>query len=559
MGSTTADAANTPTDVLGQIAQQVFGYEHLRPGQREVLEAVLSGRDTLAVMPTGAGKSAIYQIAGLRIQGVTLVVSPLIALQHDQVEGIIKQGVVKAAVLNSTLSKTERKAVFEQLKSESLEFLFLAPEQLSNEETLASIKAFEPSLFVVDEAHCVSEWGHDFRPDYLQLGSVIEALNHPITLALTATASPLVRQEIVERLGMSAPLEIVKGFDRPSIHLSVHQVYEESDKLPALISAVTNAVAEEQKPGIIYAATRKATEEIAQELQDQGLSVAAYHAGMKGSDRDTIQTQFMHDKLDAIIATTAFGMGIDKANVRFVYHYHIPSSIDAYYQEIGRAARDGENAIANLFYWPDDMKLQRFFTGGGQVDEETLFELAELIETVQLPLSQADLLKHFSLSQAKLATALESLEAAGLIERGTDGEIWAVEAEADLDSTVERAMTQQHRHRQFNQSRLHMMQGYAETKACRREYILSYFGEAYEPSHETNCGSCDNCQKAKEESVSWLEPFPLGSTIIHTNFGKGQVMRYEEDKINVLFETVGYKTFVTEMIAHSVTCLSSSS
>ena len=551
MGSKTTQEgiADAPTDVLGQIAQQVFGYEQLRTGQREVLEAVLAGRDTLAIMPTGFGKSAIYQIAGLRIKGVTLVISPLIALQQDQVDGIVEQGVVKAAVLNSTLSKTERKAVFEQLENESLEFLFLAPEQLSNEETLESIKAFKPSLFVVDEAHCVSEWGHDFRPDYLQLGAVIEALGHPVTLALTATASPLVRQEIVERLGMNAPLEIVKGFDRPNIYLGVHQVYEETEKLPALL----HAVAEVQTPGIVYAATRKATEEIAEKLKEQGLRAAAYHAGMKGGDRDTIQTQFMHDEIDVIVATTAFGMGIDKPNVRFVYHYHVPGSIDAYYQEIGRAARDGESASAKLFYWPDDMKLQRFFTGGGQVDEETLAELAELIETTQTPPTEENLLEHFNLSQAKLSTALDSLEAAGLIERGTDGKICAVNAEADLESTVERAITQQHRHKQFDQSRLHMMRGYAETRACRREYVLSYFGEAF----ETPCGNCDNCQNAEKDAVSWLEPFPIGSTIIHTNFGKGQIMRYEEDKVNILFETVGYKTFVTEMIANSITCLSS--
>ena len=550
MGLTTAQegTSDAPTDVLGQIARQVFGYKELRAGQREVLEAVLAGRDTLAIMPTGSGKSAIYQIAGLRIQGVTLVISPLIALQQDQVDGIVEQGVVKAAVLNSTLSKTERKAVFEQLENELLEFLFLAPEQLGNEETLERIKAFKPSLFVVDEAHCVSEWGHDFRPDYLQLGAVIEALGHPITLALTATASPLVRQEIAERLGMNAPLEIVKGFDRPNIYLSVHQVYEESDKLPALL----NAVAEAQTPGIIYAATRKTTEEIAEKLKEQGLSAAAYHAGMKGGDRDTIQTQFMHDEIDVIVATTAFGMGIDKANVRFVYHYHVPGSIDAYYQEIGRAARDGESAIAKLFYWPDDMKLQRFFTGGGQVDEETLTELVELIEATQTPPSEENLLEHFDLSQTKLSTALDSLEAAGLIKRESNGEICAIDAEADLENTLERAMTHQHRHKQFDQSRLHMMRGYAETKACRREYILSYFGEAC----ETPCGDCDNCQNAEGNTAEWLEPFPLGSTIIHTSFGKGQVMRYEEDKINVLFETVGYKTFVTEMIANSVTCLS---
>ncbi|MGB3294292.1 MAG: ATP-dependent DNA helicase RecQ [Phormidesmis sp.] len=551
-GRVKGDSKHSEVAVLEQIAQQVFGYDRLREAQREVLSAVLAGRDTLAVMPTGSGKSAIYQIAGLRIPGVTLVISPLIALQQDQVEGIVEQGTVKAAVLNSTLNKTERKSVFEQLADEALEFLFLAPEQFSNLETLEKLKAAQPSLFVIDEAHCVSEWGHDFRPDYLQLGAVIESLGHPVTLALTATASPLVRQEIVERLGMNAPMEIVKGFDRPNIHLSVHRAYEEAEKLPALLHCIEQAIEEQaKKPGIVYAATRKATEMIAAELQQRGIEAAAYHAGMKGTDRDHIQTQFMQDKLAVIVATTAFGMGIDKANVRFVYHYHVPGSIDAYYQEIGRAARDNSSAEAKLFYWPDDMKLQRFFTGGGQVDEETLAEMVELLETASSPPTEDDLRERCDLSRAKLATALDSLEAAGLIERDINGKICSVEAEADLEETVDQAMTQQQRRRQFAQSRLHMMRGYAQTQACRREYVLSYFGEAF----DAPCDRCDNCEQTTADDTKWLMPFPIGSTIIHTRFGKGQVMRYEEDKINVLFETVGYKTFVTEMIADSVTCL----
>ena len=553
-GSVEGGTKSGETAVLEQIAQQVFGYDHLREAQREVLSAVLAGRDTLAVMPTGSGKSAIYQIAGLRIPGVTLVISPLIALQQDQVEGIVEQGTVKAAVLNSTLNKTERAHVFRQLEDESLEFLFLAPEQFSNLETLEKLKAAQPSLFVIDEAHCVSEWGHDFRPDYLQLGAVIESLGHPVTLALTATASPLVRQEIVERLGMNAPIEIVKGFDRPNIHLSVHRAYEEAEKLPALLHCIEQTVEEQaKKPGIVYAATRKAAEMIAAELQQRGIEAAAYHAGMKGTDRDHIQTQFMQDELAVIVATTAFGMGIDKANVRFVYHYHVPGSIDAYYQEIGRAARDNNSAEAKLFYWPDDMKLQRFFTGGGQVDEETLAEMAELLKTASSPPAEDELREEFGLSRAKLATALDSLEAAGLIERDINGEICAVEAEANLEETIDQAMTRQQRRRQFDQSRLHMMRGYAQTQACRREYVLSYFGEAF----DAPCDNCDNCEQTTAGHTKWPMPFPIGSTIIHTRFGKGQVMRYEEDKINVLFETVGYKTFVTEMIADSVTCLDS--
>ena len=536
---------------LEQIAQQVFGYDHLHPAQHEALSAVLAGRDALAVMPTGSGKSAIYQIAGLRIPGTTVVISPLIALQSDQVEGIAQQGTVEAAVLNSTLSKTERDRVFEQLANEELEFLFMAPEQFSNAETLGKIKEIKPSLFVVDEAHCVSEWGHDFRPDYLQLGGVIEELGHPVTLALTATASPLVRREIVERLSMNNPVEIVKGFNRPNIHLSACCCYEEQEKLEHLLQAV----AEAETPGIVYVATRKAAEEIAEKLVKLGYCASAYHAGMKAGDRDTVQTQFIEDEIDVIVATNAFGMGIDKPNVRFVFHYHIPSAIDAYYQEIGRAARDGNPAEAILFYHPDDMKLQRFFTGGSQVDKDTLQALVKLLETSKGAVDQDQIKDHFNLSQAKTQAALEALESVGFIEQEESGKIVLVETEAAKKLTkeqiLEQAVTQQERHKQFDHSRLHMMRGYAETSACRREYILSYFGE----QSETSCGSCDNCESAEEDEVTYLQPFPIGSEIIHTNFGIGQVLRYEKDKVNVLFETVGYKTFVTEMIEHSVRCL----
>ena len=539
--------------VAEQIAQRVFGFDGLRPGQREVLEAVLAQQDTLGIMPTGSGKSAIYQIAALRLPGPTLVISPLIALQQDQVRAIAELGMVKAAVLNSTLNKGEREQVFTQLAEGELEFVFLAPEQFGNPETLERLTTIKPSLFVVDEAHCISEWGHDFRADYLQLDTVVEALGRPTVLALTATASPLVRQEIGERLRLRDPVEVIRGFDRPNIHLDAQRFYAEVEKRPTLVEAVTKA----DPPGIVYVATRKATEAIAELLQEEGLKAAAYHAGMNSSDRERVQSEFMADELDVIVATTAFGMGIDKPNVRFVFHHDIPGSIDAYYQEIGRAGRDGEPAKAKLFYHPDDLKLQRFFAGGGSVDEEALDAIAEQVRESGKPLTVEGLRETIDLSQAKLATALDHLEAFGVVDQEADGDIVAGEVIAEdddeeLEQAIDQVMTAQERRRTFERSRLQMIRGYAETESCRREYILSYFGEAF----EAPCGNCDNCDRnGGKPKVEYAQPFPLSSTIIHTNFGKGQVLRYEADKVVVLFETVGYKTFVTAMIADSVRCL----
>src|SRR5215207_941096 len=292
---------------IERVAHKALGFAALRPGQLEATESVLEGRDTLAVLATGSGKSAIYEIAGLLLPGATLVVSPLIALQRDQVDKL-RERALGAAPLNSSVPESEREEALAELAEDALEFLFLAPEQLANADVLDELAADRPSLIVVDEAHCISEWGHDFRPDYLRLGSAIEALGHPTMLALTATAGPPVRDEIVQRLGLREPAIVVRGFDRPNIFLGVERFHDERHKRDALIERVAQA----PKPGIVYAATRKRTEELARALEEAGVHAGAYHAGMGKPAREEAQRAFMESELEAIVATTAFGMGVDK-------------------------------------------------------------------------------------------------------------------------------------------------------------------------------------------------------------------------------------------------------
>jgi ATP-dependent DNA helicase RecQ len=313
---TASNAASVLDELALETARDRLGYKAFRPGQAKAIAAVLAGRDTLAVLPTGAGKSAIYQVAGLLVPGATVVVSPLIALQRDQVDALSALDAGAAAEINSSLPESTRDEVFDELRRQGIEFVFLAPEQFGNEETMAEVRAAGPSLFVVDEAHCISEWGYDFRPDYLTLGSVIEALGHPTTLALTATAAPPVRDEIVERLGMADPAIVVGGFDRPNIHLAARFFSDEEEKRDALLDDVLAS----PKPGLVYAATRRATEELAGLLVGRGCAAAAYHAGLATSEREAVQDRFMAGELEVVVATVAFGMGIDKPDIRFVYH-----------------------------------------------------------------------------------------------------------------------------------------------------------------------------------------------------------------------------------------------
>ena len=456
---------------ITKIAQEKLGFDALRPGQEEAVQAVVAKHDTLVVQPTGSGKSAIYQIAGLLLEGATVIVSPLIALQKDQVDSIQEQHHEEALAVNSTQPAAELRERLERVERGKVEYIFLAPEQLRKKETVEGLKNAGVSLFVVDEAHCVSEWGHDFRPDYLALGRVIDEIGHPRVLALTATAAPRVREEIVERLHMHDPKVLVQGFDRPNIYLRVDRFKTAEEKRDALVHRVLWA----DKPGIVYCGTRKAAEEIMHALAEEGVDSVFYHAGLKPKEREEIHERFMAGEAEVIVATNAFGMGVDKSDVRFVYHFDAPDSLDAYYQEIGRAGRDGEKAEAILFFRKEDIGAQSFKTGEGRLDPELLEKVAERMAES----SDIDA-KEVGLTPRKLTSVLQKLEDAG----AADGK--------DPAEAARLAAEQQELRRQMKKERLELMRAYADASGCRREMLLRYFGDEF----SAPCNGCDNCEAA---------------------------------------------------------------
>ena len=397
-------ASRPPTEKrVRELARERLGFSSLRPGQHEACRSVLGGRDTLAVMATGSGKSAIYQLAGLFLDGPTVVVSPLIALQEDQVDQAegIPQG--RAAVLNSTLGKGERETVFAGLADGSLEFVLLAPEQLLREDVLERLGAAGVSLLVIDEAHCVSQWGHDFRPDYLRLAAARRGLGSPPVLALTATASPPVRTDIVGVLELEDAEVVVNGFDRPNIHLCSERSFEADDKTRGLVDWVAGADGQ----GIVYAATQKGSERLADDLVARGVQAAAYHGGMADRRREDAQDGFMDGSIAVVVAT-----------IRSAMH-----------------------------------------------------RVAETLRLAGRAVSPPQLRDELSLSETKLATAVHRLEEVGVVEVRDDGEVQAGRDGPDadgLDDALDRAARMEEDRQAFDRSRVDMMRGYAEADGCRR-------------------------------------------------------------------------------------------
>ena len=514
---------------LRRAARHHFGWRSLREGQLDAMRAILRGRDVLAILPTGAGKSAIYQVPATLLPGPTIVISPLLALQHDQRVGLSDKG-LGAVRVSSAETPNQQKAALEAVRTGQARFLFITPEQLAAQERLAEVKALRPALVAIDEAHCVSAWGHDFRPDYLQLGHVIRDLGRPPVVALTATASPPVREDIIEWLGLRHPRLVLGALDRPNLFLTAAHCPTEELRWQRLLAVL----GEVSGQGIVYAPTRRATEELANRLTEAGYPARAYHGGMAAGERTRLHGDFLDDRVPVMVATSAFGMGIDKPDIRWVVHVALPDSPDSYLQEIGRAGRDGEPAQVVLLYRPEDVALQRYFAGGAP-DTAELTALAATLREGSA--SRTALEKRTGLGARKLPQLLSLLERVGAAETVHRGH-WAVPRYAPAPSEAAKlAVAVAQKHQRLQDSRIEMMRNVAETTGCRGPALLACFGEHL----DRPCAGEGGNARVKG-------PFPVHSTVRHATWGEGMVLRYEEDRMVVLFDEVGYKTLSVEVV-----------
>jgi ATP-dependent DNA helicase RecQ len=505
---------------IEELALQRLGFTGLRAGQRRAVEAAAAGRDVLAVLPTGGGKSAIYELAGMMREGPTVVVSPLIALQDDQLAHLRAAGLT-AIALNSHQSSREHAAALAATCGPEA-FVFLSPEQLANGETREVLRRARPGLFAVDEAHLISQWGHDFRTDYMRLGAQADALGVGVRMALTATAAPPIRREICRRLGLRDPEIVVGDFDRPQIQLAVRRVDTVRDKHREL----EQAAAELDGSGIVYAATHAAAQAAYDVLAAAGQRAALYHAGLTGRARREAMASYLDGSARIIAATVAFGMGIDKPDVRWVFHVDPPASLDAYYQEFGRAGRDGEAAVARLVYRVEDFGAAAHFSPSG-VSHAAVARVAELVA-----------------SGAEVATTRETTAA---LVRLADLGAAAWDADGRVrwtgDWTVDRALAastaETKRENDVSRSQLEMMRRYAEHDGCRRSFMLTYFGQDYPGP----CGNCDNdvAGAPAPTPMPTAEPYPVGARVRSERWGDGTVQRYDGDQMTVLFDDHGYR------------------
>ncbi|HEU0054014.1 MAG TPA: ATP-dependent DNA helicase RecQ, partial [Longimicrobium sp.] len=483
MSTILADGAST-ADLHG-VLRTAFALDEFRPGQEEVIRAVLEGRDTLVVMPTGAGKSLLYQLPALVLPGLTVVVSPLIALMKDQTDKLDELG-VDAWTINSSLSAREKREAEAAVTGGEGKILYLTPERFRDRDFFELLLERQVSLFVVDEAHCVSQWGHDFRPDYMMLGGIAERLGRPPVMALTATASPEVRDDIARQLRMRETFEHVAELVRPNLFLEVLPTVNENEKDVALERLLRNAPG----TGIVYVATVKEAERLYEEFGKRH-ALALYHGKLGPAERHEAQDRFMAGEVKAIVATNAFGLGIDKPDIRAVIHYHLPGTIEAFYQEFGRAGRDGLPSRCTLFYRVEDSAVQGYFLGGKYPDLHEAAAVARVVNNTPLEEKRAldQVAEMADVPRRKVRIVLTLLKRQGMVREHRGGH-WERLAPDVTAADLSRELTDYEERRARDRQKLEEMVRYCRTARCRTKMILEYFGEA--PGEDFTCGHCDN-------------------------------------------------------------------
>jgi len=550
---------------MSRTMREYFSIRKLRAGQEEVIRSIVGGQNTLAIMPTGAGKSLCYQLPALHLPGSTIVVSPLISLMKDQVDKLEEAG-IGAAQVNSALTEREQRENVLQIETQEEGFIFTTPERLTAPEFLDSLKGNKIDFVVIDESHCISEWGHDFRPSYLALGSAIKALGSPPVLALTATATPEVIADIQKQLGLSRMHVINTGIYRPNLQYEVLRVTNELEKKQHL----SRLLAETEGTGIIYCATVKTVEALVDFFEGSDFKVRPYHGKLARLERRENQELFMRGKLKAMIATSAFGLGIDKPDIRAVVHYQMPGSLEAYYQESGRAGRDGKLARCILFYQLDDRRTQLFFMGGRHPKSEQIISVYETLKSLRADESGARLSEvqegATAVPKAKVRVILSLLKEMKVVREARYARFKL--QRRDLGHNEIEALSQQFEKKgEKDREKLERMMLYGQSAACRWKLLHEYFDEPFE---EQSCGVCDNCQHPLEERLGVSLPQPVaaaaepadgehgsrsdqhqfkeGDTVETEKYGQGRVKEIEGDKLVILFADGEKRIFKSQFV-----------